>query len=135
MPPTIPGCSHLNDVIPSILAMQRFHCTDVQSPKNLRARIHPQLVPAMTQGKEACQCLAWAATLPLSLPLPAEFRPATCQTWQSAQALQSQCWSSSFLKLMSSWGTKGERKETQRDLATQGRAENPYPGLGLSTHM
>lgn len=29
------GAHHLNDVISSILAMQRFHCTNVQSPKNL----------------------------------------------------------------------------------------------------
>lgn len=29
------GAHHLNDVIPSVLAMQRFHCADVQSPKNL----------------------------------------------------------------------------------------------------
>lgn len=29
------GAHNLNDVIPSVLAMQRFHGTDVQSPKNL----------------------------------------------------------------------------------------------------
>lgn len=39
------GAHHLDDVIPPVLAMQRFHCTDVQSPKDLRARVHPQLVP------------------------------------------------------------------------------------------
>lgn len=29
------GAHHLNDVISSVLAMQCFHCADVQSPKNL----------------------------------------------------------------------------------------------------
>lgn len=29
------GAHHLNNVIPSVLAMQCFHCADVKSPKNL----------------------------------------------------------------------------------------------------
>lgn len=53
-----PGCSHLDDVIPSVLAVQRFHCADVKSSKNLRARVYPQLVPAKTRGGTGCHCSA-----------------------------------------------------------------------------
>ena len=40
-------CAHLSDVVLPIFPMYGFHCTDIQTSKDCRAGVYPQLIPVL----------------------------------------------------------------------------------------
>lgn len=61
-------CSHLNDIVFSIFAVDSFDSTNIKTSKHFRTGIHPQSVPA--ESTEAWSRISCFGDTPIQLPIP-----------------------------------------------------------------
>lgn len=52
-------CSHLNDIVFSIFAVDSFDSTNIETSKHFRAGVRPESVPAETRAWPTIKCLGY----------------------------------------------------------------------------